>query len=78
MNQFPKTIENCIGEKIVFKELVQEPDGDKLILHGWVQPKSGPPMHVHYKQDEGVTVKKDRSVTRYWVGRNNWRAKARA
>ena len=58
MNQFPKTIENCIGEKIVFKELVQEPDGDKLILQGWVHPKSGPPMHVHYKQDEGVTVKK--------------------
>jgi len=58
MNQFPKTIENCLGEKIVFKELVQEPDGDKLILHGWVHPKSGPPMHVHFKQDEGVTVKK--------------------
>lgn len=58
MNQFPKTIENCIGEKIVFKGLVREPDGDTLILHGWVQPKSGPPVHVHYKQDEGITVKK--------------------
>jgi mannose-6-phosphate isomerase-like protein (cupin superfamily) len=58
MNQFPKTIENGLGEKIIFKELLQEPDGDRLILHGWVQPKSGPPMHVHYKQDEGVTVKK--------------------
>jgi len=58
MNQFPKTIENGLGEKIVFKELVREPDGDKLILHGWVHPKSGPPMHVHFKQDEGFTVKK--------------------
>ena len=58
MNQFPKTIENCIGEKIVFKEILQEPDGDKLILQGWVQPKSGPPMHVHYKQDEAIIVKK--------------------
>ena len=58
MNQFPKTIENGLGEKIVFRELVREPDGDKLILHGWVHPMRGAPMHVHYKQDESITVKK--------------------
>jgi quercetin dioxygenase-like cupin family protein len=57
---FPLTIENGHGEKLTFVELVHEPDGDKLIVEGVCQPKSGPPMHVHYKQEEGFTVIKGR------------------
>ena len=28
---YPHVIENCIGEKIIFKELIKEPDGDRLL-----------------------------------------------
>ncbi|HEY2581625.1 MAG TPA: cupin domain-containing protein [Mucilaginibacter sp.] len=56
--QLPKTIENCVGERLVFKEIVREADGDKVIIEGFFKPKSGPPMHVHLKQEECITVKK--------------------
>ena len=52
----PHTIENCTGERILFKELVKEPDGDKVLVENWVTPKSGPPMHTHFLQDETLTV----------------------
>lgn len=54
----PHTIQNCIGETLTFKELVKEPDGDKLLVENYVIPKSGPPMHTHYLQDEVLTVAK--------------------
>jgi quercetin dioxygenase-like cupin family protein len=54
--RFPHIIENCIGEKLIFKELVQEPDGDKLLCENFVVPKSGPPMHTHFLQEEALTV----------------------
>jgi quercetin dioxygenase-like cupin family protein len=54
--QFPHTIENCIGEKLIFKELIHEPDGDKLLVENFVTPKSGPPMHTHFLQEEALTV----------------------
>ncbi|XWW44921.1 cupin domain-containing protein [Fibrella sp. USSR17] len=53
---YPHTIENCIGEKLIFRELRQEADGDRLIVENFVAPGSGPPMHVHWLQDEGLTV----------------------
>src|SRR4051812_18717634 len=52
----PRTIENGLGEKITFLEIVPEPDGDKIIVESSCTPKGGPVMHVHYKQDEGMTV----------------------
>jgi quercetin dioxygenase-like cupin family protein len=52
----PHFIENCIGEKLIFKEVVQEPDGDKLLCENFVIPKSGPPMHTHFLQEEALTV----------------------
>lgn len=55
-NNLPFTIENGHGEKIIWKEIVTEPDGDKVIISGFCAPKAGPPMHVHYKQDEGFKV----------------------
>lgn len=53
---YPHTIENG-GEKLVFQKLIPEPDGDRVIGENFVSPGSGPPMHVHWLQDEGFTVK---------------------
>lgn len=52
----PHIIESGHGEKIIFKEIIREPDGDKVIIEGYCTPNAGPAMHVHYKQDEGITV----------------------
>jgi len=56
--QFPKTIENHIGERITFKEIVREPDGDKVIIEASCKPGAGPVMHVHFKQDEEIKLVK--------------------
>lgn len=53
---YPHTIENVTGEKLIFKQLIPEPDGEKLLCENFVTPGSGPPMHIHWLQDEGFTV----------------------
>ncbi len=53
---YPHIIENCIGEKLIFKELQKEPDGDRLIVENYVTPTNGPLMHTHLLQDESLTV----------------------
>lgn len=53
---YPHTITNPIGETLIFKEVVKEPDGDKLLVENYVTPKNGPPMHTHFLQDEALTV----------------------
>ena len=58
--QLPHKIENGMGETLIFKELVKEPDGDRLLVENYVAPKSGPPMHTHFLQDEAITVVKGR------------------
>ncbi len=58
---YPFTIDSGRGEKIIFKEVVKESDGDKVLIEGTVAPKAGPPMHVHFKQDEGFTVIKGKA-----------------
>lgn len=52
----PHSIQNPIGETLIFKELVKEPDGDRLIVENFVVPNSGPPMHTHHLQEEALTV----------------------
>lgn len=52
----PHKIENGLGETIIFKEMISEPGGDKVIIEGHCNPKGGPAMHVHYQQDEALTV----------------------
>lgn len=52
----PHTIENHLGEKLTFRSIRHEPDGDVLMAENFVQPGSGPPMHTHWLQDEGFTV----------------------
>lgn len=54
--QLPHTIKNPIGETLIFKELVQEPDGDRLLVENYVTSKNGPPMHTHFLQEEALTV----------------------
>lgn len=54
----PHTIESGQGEKLIFKEIINEPDGDKVIIEGHCTPKAGPVMHAHFKQDEAITVVK--------------------
>jgi mannose-6-phosphate isomerase-like protein (cupin superfamily) len=54
----PITIENGHGEKLTFKEIIKEADGDKVIIEGHCEPSAGPVMHVHFKQDESFTVVK--------------------
>ena len=56
--KLPHTIENVLGEKLTFKSIVTEPDGDKVLVEAFVQPGAGPAMDVHYQQDEGFTVVK--------------------
>lgn len=53
---FPFTIESGQGEIITFKNIIKEPDGDKIVAEATCTPHAGPAMHVHYRQDEGHTV----------------------
>ncbi|HQW42809.1 MAG: cupin domain-containing protein [Chitinophagaceae bacterium] len=55
---YPHTIDNGGGELITFLQLVSGAQGDWLEVENLVQPNSGPPMHVHFKQAESLTVVK--------------------
>ena len=57
---YPHTIDNGGGERITFIRVVPGPRGDRLEVENIVTPGAGPPMHVHYSQDEAVTVQKGR------------------
>ena len=48
----PHAIESKYGEKLTFLRL----GGQRAFGENYVQPNAGPPMHVHYKQDECLTV----------------------
>lgn len=54
--QFPLTLQNKHGEQLVLHRIEQEPDGDRLIVENFIRPNAGPPMHVHFQQDEGLRV----------------------
>lgn len=53
---YPHTIENCIGEKIIFLGVQKDIEGDKLLVENFVEPGIGPVMHTHWLQDESLTV----------------------
>lgn len=55
---YPHTIDNGAGEQLTFIKKVKDAEGDYLEVENLVQPNSGPPMHVHFKQDESLTVVK--------------------
>lgn len=58
MYSFPHTIETHHGEKLIFKGIELEDGEEKVIVENFIQPGAGPAMHVHFKQDEALTVVK--------------------
>ena len=52
----PHTIESITGEKLTFLRILVKDGIEYLEGINEVQPNAGPPMHVHYKQDESFTV----------------------
>jgi quercetin dioxygenase-like cupin family protein len=59
--RYPRTIENGNGEVLTFLGVRHDADGRQLLeIENQVQPGSGPPMHVHYLQEESLTVEKGR------------------
>ena len=56
IKKYPYTIENGQGETLTFTGITHDADGDRAGADGGAQPGVGPPMHVHYLQDEAVRV----------------------
>ena len=52
----PHSIENITGEKLTFLRITVKDGVEYLETESEVQPNAGPPMHVHRKQDESLTV----------------------
>lgn len=53
---YPHTIINGHGEELTFIRLITTVEGERVEVENKVQPGSGPPMHVHHRQDECITV----------------------
>lgn len=53
---YPVTIENGLGEKLIFRSLVIEDGEEKVNVENFVKPGAGPIMHTHLKQDEELAV----------------------
>ena len=56
MRSYPYTIDNGHGEQLTFTGVTHGPDGDRAEAEGLAQPNTGPPMHVHYLQEEAARV----------------------
>lgn len=55
--KFPYTISNTHGETLTFVSIQTNEAGEKrLIVENELTPNAGPPMHVHFKQDECLIV----------------------
>ena len=52
----PHTIYNIAGEKLTFLRTIIKDGIEYLEVENEVQPNAGPPMHVHHRQDECITV----------------------
>ena len=57
---YPYTVDNGHGELLTFTGLTPGPDGERLGADGVAQPGAGPPMHVHYLQEETARVVRGR------------------
>jgi quercetin dioxygenase-like cupin family protein len=60
---YPHVIETISGEQLTFLGIVKDPSGDYLEVENLVQPGAGPPMHVHFRQDESLTIVKGKIGT---------------
>ncbi len=52
----PHTIESINGERLSFLQTVFKDGVEYLEVENEVQPNAGPPMHVHHRQEECITV----------------------
>ena len=58
---YPYTIDNGLGETLTFVRLTQSPTGRPCIeVDGTARPGAGPPMHVHFLQEESARVVRGR------------------
>ena len=60
MTSYPYTIDNGSGELLTFTGVTRGPEGVRLGADGVAQPGAGPPMHVHYLQEEAARVVRGR------------------
>jgi mannose-6-phosphate isomerase-like protein (cupin superfamily) len=56
MRTYPYTIENGAGERLTFLGVTRDAKGDRIEADGVALPGAGPPMHVHYLQEEAARV----------------------
>jgi len=56
MSDYPRTIDNGAGERLTFLGIRSDERGEYAEARNEVSPGSGPPMHVHHLQEEGLTV----------------------
>jgi hypothetical protein len=54
MNDYPRTIDNGAGEKLIFHGIRSDERGEYVEATNSVSPGGGPPMHVHHLQEEYV------------------------
>jgi mannose-6-phosphate isomerase-like protein (cupin superfamily) len=57
---YPYTVDNGLGETLTFLGIARDADGERMEIEGTARPGAGPPMHVHYLQDEVVRVVRGR------------------
>ena len=57
---YPHSISNHLGEVLIFHSVETEDGVKKMIVQNKLKPGAGPPFHVHFKQDESLTVTKGR------------------
>ncbi len=57
---YPHTIDNRVGERLIFLRRVPTAGGDRREVENAVAPGAGSPMHVHYHQAEVLTVQRGR------------------
>jgi len=60
MSEYPQTIEDGGGERLTFLRRTRDERGEVLEVENRVKPGSGPPLHVHYFQEESLTVQQGR------------------
>lgn len=60
MFSYPHTIDNGLGERLTFVRRTTTPEGERLEVENVVGPGAGPPMHVHWYQEEALTVQSGR------------------
>jgi hypothetical protein len=58
MTDYPRTIDNGAGERLTFLGTRSDERGEYGEARNEVSPGSGPPMHVHYLQEESLTVER--------------------